>query len=249
MSLDEPRIFELASDVHQIAGTPLSAHAFLLRGSQLTALIDTGSGERAPLLVAGLGRLGLRPADVDLVINTHEHFDHVGGNGVFPPSTVIAAHHQAAGKMTAGDHFVTMLSGAEGSRTVNVLLRDQTEIDLGGLGLRVLHTPGHTSGSCCLHVPRRGLLFTGDTLFAGGVLSYIAESGSVGDYLGSLERLAGLRLQRFFPAHGRPSDDPEGDIARATEAARDLLAGRQVPVRRRGEAAKAGAVVEGAASA
>ncbi|MFF3854505.1 MBL fold metallo-hydrolase [Micromonospora sp. NPDC002575] len=47
-------------------------------------------------------------------------------------------------------------------------LRDGTTVEVAGTGLRVLHTPGHSPGACSLHAPALGVVFTGDTLFAGG---------------------------------------------------------------------------------
>jgi hydroxyacylglutathione hydrolase len=220
----------LTPRVSCIRGTSLSAHAWIVKGDARVAVIDTGAPDRTDVLVRGLERTGLKPADVSLVLNTHEHFDHVGGNGAFPATTLIGAHASAARKMAEGDRFVTMLQGAAGRRP-DLLLTDGSELDLGGVTLRVLHSPGHTSGSTCFFEPDEGLLFSGDTLFAGGVLSYIAESGSLGDYIASLTRLGMVRIRRILPGHGRPSDDPEGDIHRARAAARDLLAGRPAVVR------------------
>lgn len=218
-----------------IRGTGLSAHAYVIRGAHLIAVIDTGSAERTGFLLDGLAQLGLTPRDINLVLCTHEHFDHVGGNTLFPPSTLVGAHHLAAGKLSERDRFVTMVEHSVVPRSVNLLLRDGTEIDLGGVLLRALHAPGHTSGSTCFFEPREGLLFSGDTLFAGGVLSYIAESGSLGDYLATLSHLSELRIERILPGHGRPSDDARGDIQRAMAAARALLAGEPARVRRPGE--------------
>lgn len=220
--------------VRCIRGNALSAHAWVILGDQHVAVVDTGSAERQDVLADGLRQLGLAPGDVRLVLHTHEHFDHVGGNGVFPASTLIGAHASAARKIAEGDRFVTMLDGRAQPRP-SLLLTDGAEVDLGGVTLRALHSPGHTSGSTCYFEPDLGLLFSGDTLFAGGVLSYIAESGSLGDYISSLSRLGMVRVQRILPGHGRPSEDPLGDIARARAAARSLLAGEPAPLRRAGE--------------
>lgn len=228
-------VTRLGDGLHVIRGTRLSAHVYVLQGRDFVAVVDTGSSERVGVLEDGLRQLGLGPGDVGLVLNTHEHFDHVGGNPIFPTGTLVAAHASAARKILEGDRYVTMLQDGATPRAVNLLLRDGSEVHLGGVTLKVLHAPGHTSGSTCFFEPARGWLFSGDTLFAGGILSYIAESGSVGDYLATLGHLATLRLARIFPGHGRPSDDPEGDIARAAAAARDLLAGREIAVRRRGD--------------
>lgn len=231
-------IDQVTPRVHGIRGTSLSAHAWVVKGDHLTVVIDTGSAERSGVLEAGLRQMGLAPGDVGLVLHTHEHFDHVGGNGIFPASTLIAAHASAARKIAEGDRFVTMLTGPAVRRPA-ILLTDSACIDLGGITLRALHTPGHTSGSTCFLEPDAGLLFSGDTLFAGGVLSYIAESGSLGDYIASLERIGCLKLERILPGHGRPSFDPAGDITRARDAARRLLAGLDAPIRQRGDEPKA----------
>ncbi|WP_431912147.1 MBL fold metallo-hydrolase [Micromonospora carbonacea] len=47
-------------------------------------------------------------------------------------------------------------------------LRDGATVEVAGTALRVLHTPGHSPGACSLHAPQLGVVFTGDTLFAGG---------------------------------------------------------------------------------
>lgn len=66
------------------------------------------------------------------------------------------------------------------------------------------------------------MLFSGDTVFAGGTLSLITESGSVADYVDSLERLRAFRVEEIHPGHGRPSTTPAEDLDLAV--ARALLA-------------------------
>ncbi|HXK30865.1 MAG TPA: hypothetical protein VJ646_21675, partial [Candidatus Binatia bacterium] len=65
--------------------------------------------------------------------------------------------------------------------------------------------------------------FSADSVFAGGTLSYIAESGSVGDYLDSLARLRCFKLQALYPGHGRISTTPMDDIDRAMANAQKIL--------------------------
>ncbi len=68
---------------------------------------------------------------------------------------------------------------------------------------KCVHTPGHTSGSICLYEFTSKTLFSGDTVFAGGALSYIAESGSIGDYINSITRLEARKISRIYPGHGK----------------------------------------------
>jgi len=94
-----------------------------------------------------------------------------------------------------------------------------------GLMLIVIHTPGHTSGSICTYEFKTKALFSGDTVFAGGTLSYITESGSVGGYINSITRLEARKILRIFPCHGDVSQNPEQDPSQAILNAKKLLRG------------------------
>jgi glyoxylase-like metal-dependent hydrolase (beta-lactamase superfamily II) len=98
-----------------------------------------------------------------------------------------------------------------------------TRIDLGNYSLRIFHTPGHTSGCISIVETTQGLLFSADSVFAGGTLSYIAESGSIGDYIDSLTRLRCFALQALYPGHGRVSTTPIQDIDAAIGNAQRLF--------------------------
>ncbi|MFI6758228.1 MBL fold metallo-hydrolase [Micromonospora sp. NPDC050417] len=72
-------------------------------------------------------------------------------------------------------------------------LSDGQTIEIGGIVLTVLHTPGHSPGACCFHVPRLGAVFTGDTLFAGGPGATGRSYSDFGTIIGSIrERLLTL---------------------------------------------------------
>jgi glyoxylase-like metal-dependent hydrolase (beta-lactamase superfamily II) len=167
----------------------------------------------------GLRALGVLPDEVSLVLLTHEHADHAGGAGAFP-NALLAAHPLAAAKLRHGDGRATH---GRGAREPELELYDRSLVHAGGLALRVLHTPGHTSGSVCLYEESRGLLFTGDTAFARGTLTDVFESGSRGDHVASLQRLLGLPVRLLLPGHGHVSEDPRGDLLVALDAARDTL--------------------------
>jgi hydroxyacylglutathione hydrolase len=101
-----------------------------------------------------------------------------------------------------------------------------TRIDLGNYSLRIFHTPGHTPGCISIIETTHGLLFSADSVFAGGTLSYIAESGSIGDYIDSLTRLRYFGPQALYPGHGRISAAPLQDIDHAIANAQKILAAR-----------------------
>ncbi len=104
------------------------------------------------------------------VINTHHHADHTAGNleSIKATGAQLCIHKDDAAALTkiAGKAFARMLGG-KGSPPSDRQLTDGDLLRIGAIELRVLHTPGHTPGSICLHTP--GHLFTGDTLFVGAV--------------------------------------------------------------------------------
>ncbi|AHH96285.1 MBL fold metallo-hydrolase [Kutzneria albida] len=94
------------------------------------------------------------------VLATHAHDDHVR---VAPE---LAAATDAPVLLHPDDLPVWRLTHPE--REPDGELRDGQVLEIAGLAVHVLHTPGHAPGACCFHVPALGVVFTGDTLFQGG---------------------------------------------------------------------------------
>jgi glyoxylase-like metal-dependent hydrolase (beta-lactamase superfamily II) len=222
-------VSELRPGIFQIRGHNGSSHGYVIKGNYMNVMIDSGSDQNFSALQRGLLQIGLKVKDINLVINSHEHCDHIGANRYFQECAMIAAYRLAASKMISGDYYVTMYKGNDLNDIplrVHLWLENMTRIDLGNYSLRVFHTPGHTSGCISIIETTCGLLFSADSVFAGGTLSYIAESGSVGDYLDSLARLRCFGLQALYPGHGRISTTPIEDIDRAMVNAQQILDGR-----------------------
>ncbi len=219
------KVVELAKGIYQIRGEKPVGHVYLIKGDSKNVLIDTGVAATFPILERRLAELGLHVTDVNLIILTHEHVDHIGATAFFHRTAVVAAHRLAANKLELQDEFVTLLKRDQASKPfwVDVWLEDGCIIDLENYELQVIHTPGHTSGCICLYEPRAGLLFTGDTVFAGGTLSEIAVGGNVSDYVNSVRRLSNLKVKQIYPGHGRVSNTPDEDLPKAIVYAQTML--------------------------
>ncbi|MCW4000920.1 MAG: MBL fold metallo-hydrolase [Candidatus Bathyarchaeota archaeon] len=131
---------------------------------------------------------------IKYIINTHGHGDHIKGDRFLQEKycVPILIH-----KLDA--YFIEGLPAA--NAPPNVLLEEGSIITFGKETLKVLHTPGHTRGCICLLGEH--LIFTGDTLFAGGIGRTDFPEGSMSDMNRSLQRLDELPDGLLvYPGHG-----------------------------------------------
>jgi len=117
-----------------------------------------------------LGIIAQHDLNPQYILNTHGHIDHIAGNEKIKQATgaILLIHSSDAGMIISGTMNGSFMFGHEiVSPPADRKLEDEEVIALGKLSVKVIHTPGHTPGCICLHVG--GVLFSGDTLFAGSV--------------------------------------------------------------------------------
>jgi hydroxyacylglutathione hydrolase len=134
---------------------------------------------------------------VKFIVNTHGHTDHIKANSVFQEKykIPICIHQLDA-------HFIEGIK--KGNLPADIILEEGSLIQCGCEILTVMHTPGHTSGSICLL--GENLIFTGDTLFAGGIGRTDFPGGSMTDMGKSLEKLTSLPdYLLIYAGHGETS--------------------------------------------
>lgn len=219
-------LIQAAMDVYQIRFKNRAANAYLVRGSRRTILIDVGLSSNFLYLQECLRHVGVAPADIDMVVLSHEHLDHIGAAFHFNGKTIIAAHRLAANKISLRDDFSMlrkMFNEPNVPIDVDIWLEEGNLIDLGNFKLNVMYTPGHTSACISLFEQDKGLLFAADTLMPGGVMGGVFGSGSISDYIQSLERLRGLNSKILLSGHGRLSDTPQDDVKIAIARSHALL--------------------------
>lgn len=186
---------------------PWQTNAYLLwDGRSPDALIvDPGMGEAAPLMER-VAANGLR---LHLIANSHGHIDHIFDDAPLMRASEapLAIHPDDAHRLEGRNNYGFELETV----TATVELREGEQVRIGDLVLDVLHLPGHTEGSVCLYEERRGLLLSGDVLFAGAFGRTDLPGGDEAAMVASLGRLA-----RDIPAAVRvlPGHGPETTIAR-----------------------------------
>jgi len=146
---------------------PLQVNCYVLgcEKSRLAAVIDPGGDVEAILRLLKKHDLQLK-----MVINTHGHFDHIGGNRQLLEATgAELLIHKADTHLLdqAAVHAANFGLRADISPPPQRELTGGERITLGDLEIEVLHTPGHTPGGICLIVADQAIV--GDTLFAGSI--------------------------------------------------------------------------------
>jgi len=164
------------------------------------AVIDPGADPEK--IISAVADLELKPV---IVLNTHGHVDHVGGNSdiVRKYGVPLAMHAADTGMLQVSDYIeLSLLLGARNSPLPDRLLAEGDEIAVGRITLRVMHIPGHTAGS--VGFVAAGVLFSGDTLFCGGVGRTDLPGGSWKDLERSIrERILTLPEETIvLPGHG-----------------------------------------------
>ncbi|MFD3539229.1 MBL fold metallo-hydrolase [Streptomyces sp. NPDC058662] len=216
--------------------------AYLWRDGAALTLVDAGNSESAPRIEAAIRSLGLRPERLERIVLTHCHGDHTGAAGELAArwgARVLA--HRLDAPVVRGEvpvpepvlldwelplyaHALTV--PAAPPTRVDQELEDGDALDFGD-GAYVVHAPGHTDGSIGVHLPRHGVLFTGDCVAAVGPLMLGVFNVDRARAIESFRRLAALTPSTACFGHGDPltTDTAAALATAAAEAGTEAGAG------------------------
>ncbi len=170
-----------------------------------TMLIDPGAGLDTRIVMQVNSELNGR--SLDMIVNTHAHFDHCAGNVMFKGAPV-HIHRDDAQELVRGSFYGTyQFFDNERPVKFHKLLMERDKIDLGEHVLKVIHTPGHTPGGICLFEEDEGILFSGDTLFPDGGFGRLDMGGDQLQMIHSLDRITKLDFDILYAGHGSMASD------------------------------------------
>jgi hydroxyacylglutathione hydrolase len=219
-------IITISEGCFQLRSHSRSCNSYLFCGPKANVLVDTALPSGSSALTSALAAVGIAPTAIDLIILTHEHFDHTGAVPVLKSKAAVASHPLAANKIRLRDEFATLehaFGEPHAAFSVDSLLDDGLVLETGKHRLRVIFTPGHSSGGLSLFEENAGLLISGDTVFKGGTIGGIFGSGNISDLIYSLRQLRTTGAKQLLPGHGPISLDPDEDIERTLSRCELLL--------------------------
>jgi len=223
-------ISEIAPNFFFIERGWLNANHFVFNGRQ-KILIDTGYGSDFAGTRRWIEAVGVDLKSVDLIISTHSHCDHIGGNRRIREISGcrISIHPLDKQSIERGDDWATWYRFYDQEAEffpVDDALEDGEMVSLGDLELQIIHTPGHARGGIALYCPKERFLISSDALWDGdlGVLNTIVE-GREAPILAmeSLEKIRSLDLQTIYPGHGGIISDPKAALRKGEDKLRSFM--------------------------
>lgn len=188
-----------------------NCNTYLLRSAEKTILIDPGHTAYFDHVRSALQRLSLTIDDIDLVICTHAHPDHIEAVQQFAETKALFTLHEEEWQLVEkmAPYVKTSMNIDMDRFTPDFFLREGA-LTVGDIALVVYHTPGHSPGGTTLYWPAEKALFTGDLIFKGGLGRTDLPGGDGVQLKESIRRMGQLDAAWLLSGHG--------DIVSGTDA-------------------------------
>lgn len=193
---------ELQSCVIGSVGT----NCYFLKNKETNEMVIIDPPDQAVRISQKVNEMGGKPVAILL---THGHFDHIMAAEELRETYGIKIYATVYERKHLGNAAMN-LSGFAGkaiSLEADEELDDLDVFELAGFDIQVIHTPGHTPGSCCYYLKDEDVLFSGDTLFCGSAGRTDFPGGSMQELQNSLNRLVESLPEetKVYPGHEAPT--------------------------------------------
>jgi hydroxyacylglutathione hydrolase len=197
---------ELTPNLHAFLWTSPRANncnSYFLRSAKKNILIDPGHAAYFEHVERGLKALDLTIADIDLILCTHAHPDHIEAVRLFAGTKAQFTLHADEWRMIRDlDPYMKRAMGIDPEELTPDFFLTEGELNIGDITLEVYHTPGHSPGGVTLRWPENGALFTGDLIFRGGLGRTDLPGGNGALLKASIRRMGELEADWLLSGHG-----------------------------------------------
>lgn len=188
--------------IEQYCVGQVATNCYFIINNETKEMLIVDPGDSAQMLADRIRRENLEPKAVLL---THGHFDHAMAAEELAEMFGIKIYAHEAEKDTLKDpgKNVSLMIGLRDVYHADVFVKDEEILELAGMELKVLHTPGHTAGGCCYYLEKEKVLFSGDTLFCQSVGRTDFPGGSTSGIVRSIkDKLMVLPDEvKVYPGH------------------------------------------------
>ena len=175
-------------ELQQCVLGPVYTNCYIAKNKETGGALIIDPADSPSKIELKVNAMGARPVAVLL---THGHFDHIMGVEAVREKYQIPVYACRQEEEMLREPSVNMTDqmGKSCSIRPDVFLDDLQVFEAAGFSIQMIHTPGHTKGSCCYYLKEEGVLFSGDTLFCGSVGRTDFPGGSASQIRDSLHRL------------------------------------------------------------
>ncbi len=208
----------------------LNGNHFVYRGEE-PILIDTGYVSDFNKTAVLIETLGVNLSNIRLIINTHCHCDHIGGNNLIQKKSGcdIACHTIGKYYIDSHDDWSTWWKYYNQEAdffSCTKELKDGDIVTVGSYNFKIIHTPGHASDGIVLYNKKNKILLSSDTLWENNisvVTMRIEGSRTLFSMLESLEKIEALNVKMVYPGHGKPFADVKAAISKSKKIIKSYM--------------------------
>lgn len=185
----------------------VATNCYLAKNKETGAVLIVDPADCADRIIAKVNAMGGQP---EAVLLTHGHFDHIGAARELHEhyNIPVCAYKDEKEIMENVDKNLSLMTDVGFTAEADRLFADGETVKLAGFDVKILHTPGHTLGSCCYYIEQEQVLFSGDTLFRCSVGRTDFPTGSMSQIHNSIHsKLFVLPEETMvYPGHDQMTD-------------------------------------------
>ncbi|MFW9928683.1 MAG: MBL fold metallo-hydrolase [Candidatus Thorarchaeota archaeon] len=232
-------MLEIYPHVYFFAGQGYNCNCYIIQGDESSLIIDSGLGKYGTVWGDNTANqrifeniLTSEEKNYELCI-THAHLDHSGGimslnNNIRNKIKILAHKDESRYLEEPNRRYIDPITKSTSIKPIFIdkKLENENIVSFGDFELKIIHTPGHTSGSICLYEREKKLLFSGDTVFPEGSFGRVDFPGSNPELMiESLELITSLDVIGLFAGHMNPviSTEIQKDLMMSYKIAKEFI--------------------------
>ncbi len=191
----------MKNNIWKISFENLESCVYFIKINNKNILIDTSAEENELELIKSLKSIKINPEEVDVVLLTHNHYDHVGNIILFKNAKIYGSKEDFGNQLVLKNSLLSKISiNFKFCKEHGINILDLNDLKM--KEIEIIKTPGHTNGGVCFFLSKEKILFSGDTLFNHGFIGRTDFPNSSSKEMEiSLKKLREIDYKILCPGH------------------------------------------------